>query len=115
MKKLLLVIISLTLLASVAWGQHHGGTISGNVQGQQEGGPVPLRYASVQAFQANNNWPTGMAMTDSLGNYTIYIPFGHYVVRAQARDFESLWYNNVVAQDAISINIINGLLHVHGL
>ena len=95
MKKLLLLTISIMLLASVAWGQHQMGTISGTVMGQQEGGNVPLRYAHVVAFQGNSEWPMGFANTDSLGQYTLRVPFGQYVVAAGAMNYGRLWYNNV--------------------
>jgi hypothetical protein len=95
MKKLLYVTIAMLMLAPFAWGQHRGGTISGTVLGQHEGGNIALRFAQVRAFVGNSNMPSGMATTDSLGNYTLNVPFGQFVIRAEAVEFTPLWYNNV--------------------
>ncbi len=95
MKKLLLVTVALMLLGSMAWGQNQAGTISGTVMGQHEGGAIPLRFAHVTAFQANNQWPVNIAMTDSLGHYTMRVPYGRYVVKAEAMHFVPLWFDNV--------------------
>jgi hypothetical protein len=96
MKKLLFVSLALMMLASVAWGQHEGGTISGTVMAQGDSGmTAPLPFAHVLAFPPNSDMPMGMAFTDSLGHYTMHVMFGDYQVRAEAMHFQGLWYNNV--------------------
>ncbi|HBC47553.1 MAG TPA: hypothetical protein DCZ43_10940, partial [candidate division Zixibacteria bacterium] len=71
------------------------GTISGIVTGMQDSNVVPLRYAHVLAFATNGNMPAGAAFADSLGQYTLHLNYGQYVVRAEAMNLVSLWYNNV--------------------
>jgi hypothetical protein len=107
MKKLLYVTVALMLLGSVAWGQHQGGTISGTVMGQQEGGAIPLRYAAVSAYQANYQWPTTVVVTDSMGQYIMHVPYGRYVVKAEAMHFMPLWYDNVDERSEATIIVVD--------
>jgi hypothetical protein len=115
MKKLLLVTVALMLLGSVAWGQHQGGTISGTVMGQDEGGAIPLRFAAVSAYQANNQWPTNVVVTDSMGQYEMRVPYGRYVIRAEAMHYVSLWYDNVRDRSQATVIIVDSLTNPTGI
>ncbi len=71
------------------------GTISGIVQGEVNGVMTPLPFAHVMAFAANFDRPIGNAISDSLGQYTLHVPYGDYNVKAEAMHFLPEWYNNV--------------------
>jgi hypothetical protein len=85
------------------------GTISGTVLGTQDSVNVPLRFAHVMAYPINGDHPSGAAMTDSLGQYTLHVAYGDYQIRAEAMHFVPLWYNNVPERSqATTVTVAEG-------
>jgi len=95
MRKLLMLATVMLLMASAAFGQE-GSSISGIVQGELNGVLLPLPWAHVAAFQANADHPIANAVTDSLGNYLLQVPFGEYQVKAEKMGFIAEWFDNVL-------------------
>lgn len=78
------------------------GTISGTVVNQATN--TPIYRASVKASFGN-----GMmfyAVTDSVGAYTINVPYGSYYVKAEKHDFISEWWQETAYRDSATAVVI---------
>lgn len=78
------------------------GTISGTVVNQTTN--APINHAAVKASMGH-----GMmfyAITDSLGVYTLNVPYGSYYVRAEKFDFEPEWWQETAYRDSATAIVI---------
>jgi hypothetical protein len=81
------------------------GTISGVVV-TDDTLPRPIPGAMVRA---EGNGIQMMTHCDSLGNYSITIPYGNYFVHAEARDFHGEWWQEVAERRlATAVNVAEG-------
>jgi hypothetical protein len=94
MKKLLILAAIALFWSPLAWGQDSG-SISGTVMAEIGGIMVPLPHTHVLAFPPDSDRPTNDGFTDSTGHYTLHLPFGGYVVRAEKMLFVPEWFDNV--------------------
>jgi len=98
MKKLLMLAAVMLFVFSVSYAQESG-SISGAVQVELNGTLVPLPRAHLAAFPENGERPAADSFTDSLGNYTLQVPFGAYHVKAEKMGLTPEWFDNVMHRD----------------
>jgi DNA-binding beta-propeller fold protein YncE len=101
-----------TTTLNISLEETHG-YLSGTVTKKSDG-VTPINGAKVEAYKVEIATPVGLAMTDSGGNYSLYVPTGTYDLVFSAANYSSLSVSDVRVYSSSTTTVNVSLSSIYG-